>query len=210
MTEVLLFHHALGLTEGVQAFAEDLRAPGHIVHTPDLFEGKTFDAVPDGVANARQVGFGTIIDRGVAAAEGLPNDLVYAGFSLGVMPAQALTLIRPGARGGLFCYACLDPSEFDGPSFRLNVTSCAPSVLKVCVESSTNPAPAPYFHSTLAGSAPEGVNVTSSHAIGDAGSQVKSSVVACPSADGAHRHPSTMATSAARSVRVAHKREGAD
>jgi dienelactone hydrolase len=115
MTEVLLFHHALGLTDGVQAFAEDLRAPGHVVHTPDLFEGKTFDAVPDGVANARQVGFGTIIDRGVAAAEGLPNDLVYAGFSLGVMPAQALTQNRPGARGGLFCYAFLDPSEFDGP-----------------------------------------------------------------------------------------------
>ena len=115
MTEVLLFHHALGLTDGVRAFAEDLRAAGHVVHTPDLFEGKTFVEVPDGVANAREIGFGTIIDRGLAAAEGLPNDLVYAGFSLGVMPAQALTQTRPGARGGLFCYAFLDPSEFDAP-----------------------------------------------------------------------------------------------
>lgn len=115
MTEVLLFHHALGLTDGVLAFAEDLRADGHVVHTPDLFEGKTFDSVPDGVANARQIGFGTILDRGAAAAEGLPNDLVYAGFSLGVMPAQALAQTRSGARGGLFCYAFLDPSEFDEP-----------------------------------------------------------------------------------------------
>lgn len=115
MTEVLLFHHALGLTDGVLAFAEDLQADGHVVHTPDLFEGKTFDSVPDGVANARQIGFGTILDRGAAAAEGLPNDLVYAGFSLGVMPAQALAQTRSGARGGLFCYAFLDPSEFDEP-----------------------------------------------------------------------------------------------
>jgi dienelactone hydrolase len=115
MTEVLLLHHALGLTDGVLAFAEDLRAGGHVVHTPDLFEGRTFDAVPDGVANARAIGFGTIMDRGAAAAEDLPNDLVYAGFSLGVMPAQALVQTRSGARGGLFCYAFLDPSEFDGP-----------------------------------------------------------------------------------------------
>jgi dienelactone hydrolase len=115
MTEVVLFHHALGLTDGVRAFAEDLRAAGHVVHMPDLFEGKTFDAVPEGVANARTIGFGTILDRGTDAVEGLPNDLVYAGFSLGVMPAQSLTQSRPGARGGLFCYAFLDPSEFDGP-----------------------------------------------------------------------------------------------
>jgi dienelactone hydrolase len=115
VTEVLLFHHALGLTDGVLAFADDLRAAGHVVHTPDLYEGKTFDTVPDGVANARSIGFGTIMERGAAAAEGLPGDLVYAGFSLGVMSAQALAQTRPGARGGLFLYAFLDPSEFDGP-----------------------------------------------------------------------------------------------
>jgi len=115
MTEVLLFHHALGLTDGVRAFAEDVRAAGHTVHTPDLFEGKTFDVVPDGVANARSIGFSTIMERGAAAAEGLPNDLVYAGFSLGVMSAQSLTQTRPGARGGLFVYAFLDPAEFDAP-----------------------------------------------------------------------------------------------
>ena len=115
MTEVLLFHHALGLTDGVKAFAEDLRSAGHVVHTPDLYEGETFDSVPDGVANARSIGFGTIMERGATAAEGLPNDLFYAGFSLGVMPAQSLTQTRPGARGGLFYYAFLDPAEFETP-----------------------------------------------------------------------------------------------
>jgi dienelactone hydrolase len=115
MTEVLLFHHALGLTDGVTAFAEDLRGAGHVVHTPDLFEGRTFDSVPDGVANARAIGFGTIMERGAAAAEGLPSDLVYGGFSLGVLSAQMLTQTRPGARGGLFCYGFVDPAEFDAP-----------------------------------------------------------------------------------------------
>lgn len=115
MTEVLLFHHALGLTDGVKAIAEDLRSAGHVVDTPDLYEGETFDSVPDGVANARSIGFGTIMERGAAAAAGLPNDLVYAGFSLGVMSAQSLTQTRPGARGGLFYYAFLDPAEFDTP-----------------------------------------------------------------------------------------------
>ena len=113
MAEVLLFHHALGLTPGVVSFADGLRAEGHVVHTPDLYEGKTFDSVDDGVANAREVGFGTILERGRAAAEDLPNELVYGGFSLGVMPAQMLAQTRPGAQGALFFYAALPPSEFE-------------------------------------------------------------------------------------------------
>ena len=112
MAEVLLFHHALGLTPGVVSFADGLRAEGHVVHTPDLYEGKTFDSVDDGVANAREVGFGTILDRGRAAAEDHPNELVYGGFSLGVVTAQKLAQTRPGARGALLFYSCLPVSEF--------------------------------------------------------------------------------------------------
>ena len=63
---------------------------GHVVHAPDLYDGNTFDDLDDGVGYAKQVGFGKILERGTAAAEGLPDGLVYAGFSLGVMPAQAL------------------------------------------------------------------------------------------------------------------------
>src|SRR5205809_2179836 len=112
MAEVLLFHHALGLTPGVVSFADGLRAEGHVAHTPDLYEGKTFDSVDDGVANAREVGFGTILERGRAAAEDLPNELVYGGFSLGVMPAQMLAQTRPGAQGALLFSAAFPPSEF--------------------------------------------------------------------------------------------------
>jgi dienelactone hydrolase len=112
MAEVLLFHHAQGLTPGVREFADELRAAGHTVHTPDLYDGKTFETVDEGVAHAREVGFGTILDRGVAAADGLPNELVYAGFSLGGMAAQKLAQTRPGARGALLFHAALPPSEF--------------------------------------------------------------------------------------------------
>jgi dienelactone hydrolase len=112
MATVLLFHHAQGQTPGFLAFADDLRAGGHTVHTPDLYDGRTFGNLREGVAYAEQVGFPEIIRRGSEAARELPADLVYAGFSLGVMPAQALAQTRPGARGALFFHACVPPAEF--------------------------------------------------------------------------------------------------
>ena len=115
MAEVLLYHHAQGLTPGILAFADELRAAGHTVHAPDLYDGNTFATLDEGIGYAKQVGFGTILERGRLAAEGLPDELVYAGFSLGVMPAQMLAQTRPGAGGALFFSAALPPSEFDSP-----------------------------------------------------------------------------------------------
>lgn len=112
MAEVLLFHHAIGQTAGFAAFADELRAAGHAVHTPDLFGGRIFGSIEEGVAHAREVGFGELIERGVRAADALPAELVYAGFSLGVLPAQKLAQTRPGARGALLFYSCLPASEF--------------------------------------------------------------------------------------------------
>ena len=114
MAEVLLFHHAQGQTAGFHAFADELRRAGHTVHTPDLFEGRTFGSIDEGLAYAGEVGFGEIIGRGERAAEALPSELVYAGFSLGVVPAQKLAQTRPGARGALFFYSCIPTSEFGG------------------------------------------------------------------------------------------------
>jgi dienelactone hydrolase len=115
MAEILLFHHALGLTPGITEFADHLREAGHTVHTPDLYDGHTFRTVEEGVGFARDTGFGTIVERGVRAADDLPSDLVYAGFSLGVMPTQQLAQTRPGARGALLLEACVPPSEFGSP-----------------------------------------------------------------------------------------------
>ncbi|MFI7603340.1 dienelactone hydrolase family protein [Actinoplanes sp. NPDC049681] len=115
MADVLLFHHAQGLTPGVQDFAETLRQAGHTVHVPDLYAGRTFPSLAEGVDHARQTGFSTIIDRGAAAATDLPHELVYAGFSLGVLPAQLLAQTRPGAKGALLFHACVPPAEFGVP-----------------------------------------------------------------------------------------------
>lgn len=112
MAEVILFHHAQGLTPGVIAFADQLRRAGHIVHTPDLFEGRTFDSIETGMEFVRELGFGAVMNRGERAADGLPAELVYAGFSLGVVPAQMLAQTRAGARGALLFYACVPVSEF--------------------------------------------------------------------------------------------------
>ncbi len=107
MAEVLLFHHAQGLTDGVRAFADDLRAAGHTVHTPDLFDGQTFGSIDEGVAHAREIGFDNVLERGVRMADDLPEALVYAGMSLGEMVAQKLAQTRPGARGALLFYSCI-------------------------------------------------------------------------------------------------------
>jgi dienelactone hydrolase len=107
MAELLLFHHAQGLTPGIHAFADDLRAAGHTVHTPDLFDGRTFASIEEGVAHAQEIGFENVLERGVHVADGLPSGLVYAGMSLGEMVAQKLAQTRPGARGALLLYSCI-------------------------------------------------------------------------------------------------------
>jgi len=107
MAEVLLFHHAQGLTPGVRAFADELRAAGHTVHTPDLFEGRTFGSIDEGMAYINEVGFDAMRERGARVADDLSSELVYAGFSFGVLPAQKLAQTRPGARGALLFYSCM-------------------------------------------------------------------------------------------------------
>lgn len=112
MAEVLLFHHAQGQTPGFSSFADELRRAGHTVHAPDLYDGHVFDDFDAGLAYAGEVGFGELLERGVRAADDLPPSLVYAGFSLGVLPAQKLAQTRRGARGAVLMYSCVPVSEF--------------------------------------------------------------------------------------------------
>jgi dienelactone hydrolase len=112
MADIVLFHHILGRTPGVTGFADELCTAGHTVHTPDLFEGHTFGSIDEGMGYVQQVGFGEVIERGTRAVENLPAELVYAGFSIGVLPAQKLAQTRTGAQGALLYYACVPLSEF--------------------------------------------------------------------------------------------------
>ena len=109
MTGVVLYHHVQGLTDGVRALADELRGAGHIVTTPDLFDGRTFATIDEGLAFARETGFDALVARGLAAA-GTAD--VYAGISFGVMVAQQLAQTRPDARGALLLCGCLPVSEF--------------------------------------------------------------------------------------------------
>jgi len=107
MAEVLLYHHAQGLTPGIVAFADELRANGHTVHTPDLFEGRTFGSIDEGMAHINGIGFDEMRKRGVDLAGSYPNELVYAGMSFGETIAQQLAQTRPGAKGALLFYSCV-------------------------------------------------------------------------------------------------------
>ena len=114
MAQILLFHHAQGLTDGVRAFADELRADERVVDALDLYDGRTFDDLDDGVAHARELGFDALTERGIRAADALPGEVVYAGFSLGLMPAQTLLQTRPGARGALLMHGAVDPADLGG------------------------------------------------------------------------------------------------
>jgi dienelactone hydrolase len=107
VAEVVLFHHVQGLTEGVRAFAEELRAGGHTVHTPDLFEGARPESIDDGLAYAGKIGEAVLEARADEALAGLPDGLVFAGFSSGAADAQRLAQTRPGARGALLYESCM-------------------------------------------------------------------------------------------------------
>ncbi len=110
----MVFHHARGQTLGFLAFVDLLRDAGHTVLAPDLYDGRTFGTVDEGVAHAESLGFDEVIRRGVAAAEGTPTDVFYAGFSLGALPAQKLAQTRPGARGALLFHGGVPASTFGG------------------------------------------------------------------------------------------------
>jgi dienelactone hydrolase len=114
MTEVVLYHHVQGLTDGIRSFGDELRKAGHIVHTPDLFDGRTFDTIEAGMGFARETGFSALVQRGVTAAEAIGRPAVYAGFSFGVMVAQQLAQTLSDARGALLFSAALPASEFGG------------------------------------------------------------------------------------------------
>ena len=110
MAEILLFHHAGGLTEGVVGFAQTLRDAGHTVHAPDLFDGRTFDDVHDGVAYAGSVGEESFAGKATEIAASMPSDLVYGGMSMGAARAAEQLLSRPGAKGAFFLYGAIAPS----------------------------------------------------------------------------------------------------
>ena len=107
MAEIVVFHHILGLTTGVESLANELRAAGHTVHTPDAYAGRRFDSIEAGAAFAHGPDAPDLDGLADAAVAELPAELVYLGISLGVMQAQRLAQTRPGAAGAILLEAAL-------------------------------------------------------------------------------------------------------
>lgn len=104
MAEIVLFHSALGLRPGTLRDAERLRAAGHVVHTPDLYEGRLFTDADEGVAHSGVIGWPVLVARAEAALAGLPEEIVVMGQSMGVSVATHIATVRPGVRAALFCF----------------------------------------------------------------------------------------------------------
>lgn len=109
MVTLVLFHSALGLHPGVTALADAMRTAGTEVVTPDLYGGRVADTTEQGVALRDEIGITTLLARAEASLIGLPDDLVLAGASMGVAPAQLLAAGRPATRGVICLHGCAPP-----------------------------------------------------------------------------------------------------
>ncbi len=114
MAEVVLFHSALGLRPAVINAADRLRAAGHTVHTPDYYDGEVFDNLDEGLQKRDALGYAEIVRRTRKSIAGLSTGLVFAGFSLGIAPAELLVTTRPGARGAVLMHGAIPVEELEG------------------------------------------------------------------------------------------------
>lgn len=112
MAEIVLFHSILGPRPAVAEAAETLRVAGHVVHTPDLFDGEpALDSYEAAAERLGRIGVPSVVARARAAAEPFGPNLVYAGFSLGAALAAGLAGRRPGARGALLLSGAPNPAS---------------------------------------------------------------------------------------------------
>lgn len=112
MATVVIFHHVLGVTPGVEHLADVLRAKGHEVVVPDFFDGQTFSSIDDGFAEVQRRGFDKMERWANETVAGLPQDSFYLGISLGAMSAQRIAQTRLGAVGAILLEACIPSAEF--------------------------------------------------------------------------------------------------
>lgn len=106
-SELVIFHSAYGLRPALLDWAERLRALGHTLHTPDLYDGEVFTDRMDAIRKIQEVGWDGLLDRARASVANLPDNVIYAGFSNGGACAELLAATRPGARGAILMHAPL-------------------------------------------------------------------------------------------------------
>ncbi|RRD46733.1 dienelactone hydrolase family protein [Tessaracoccus sp. OH4464_COT-324] len=132
MTEIVLFHHALGLTDGVRQFADQLRSRGFAVRTPDLFEGRVFSSVEEAFQYVERVSCATLLQRAEESCVEIHGRIIFGGFSLGVVPAQHMMLAKPSIGGLLFHgFTPFEADTSDWPQLPMHVYAMAEDPLFV-------------------------------------------------------------------------------
>jgi dienelactone hydrolase len=111
MAEIVLFHSVLGVRSDVTGMSERMRSAGHVVHLPDLYDGKVFDDYPSAFRWLEEIGgIPELANRSRMAVAGMPEELVYAGSSNGGLAAEMLAATRPGALGAVLMHAAAPPA----------------------------------------------------------------------------------------------------
>jgi dienelactone hydrolase len=118
---IALFHAALGLRPAVLEWADRLRAAGHGVEAPDLFDGEVFDDLEAGIRKRDALGTSELLARANAAVAELPGELVYMGFSLGADAAEYLAANRPGAVAAVLMHSAAPVAEMDAGAWPAGV-----------------------------------------------------------------------------------------
>lgn len=113
MTTVVLFHSVLGPRQGVSDAADRLRAAGHDVLTPDLYEGMAFDDYDQAMAFSDEIGQEQLMARALASVAEVPDGFVVGGFSQG--SAMAVFVATRRAVSGVLQFAGFSVLEWFGP-----------------------------------------------------------------------------------------------
>jgi dienelactone hydrolase len=114
MAEIILLHSAQGLRPGVTAAAGALGEGGHVVRTPDYYDGEVFDDLDSGLRKRDEIGSGELERRFLEIGSRVERPVVFAGFSLGGFGAQLLAATHPLARGLLLYHGCASVADVTG------------------------------------------------------------------------------------------------
>lgn len=128
MANMILFHSVLGLRPIERHLAERLRACGHAVALPDLYQGAATDDLDEGFAIKARIGWDAICLKAREALASTPGDAVLAGISMGAGVVAEFWASRPLAAGVLLLHglATVPANTRPGLPIQLHVADTDP------------------------------------------------------------------------------------
>jgi dienelactone hydrolase len=95
VSDVAVFHSALGVRAGIHDAADRLRAAGHTVTVVDQYDGRSFGDLDEASAYVDEVGFPALMQVALDAVADLPDGFSALGFSNGGGMAEHVATQRP-------------------------------------------------------------------------------------------------------------------